>query len=122
LLFLEDRVMGLAAEQPSMVAPRASPGNPANNKLKQRSCCGRTLACKINVAAPQLLCPMAHMTCGFTAGYLPPLLRSESQKDRQSIQVRTTVLDDFDCHRSTTSFKQKRRDFERGDIYFTGNN
>jgi hypothetical protein len=39
---------------------------------------------EINVAAPQLFRTMATMTCGFTAGYRPSLLRSESQWDHQS--------------------------------------
>jgi len=47
---------------------------------------------KINVAAPQLLCTMVTMTCGFTAGYRPPLLRSESHRDYQQTDGPLSVV------------------------------
>jgi hypothetical protein len=58
-----------------MVALGASPGKAAIAILK-------LAGLQIYVAAPQLSSLKVTVTCGFTAGYLPPLLRSESQRDR----------------------------------------
>ena len=67
-----------------MVAHGASPGNAATAIVKLRSSDGRMSDRQIYVAAPQLSWQNVARTCGFTAGYLTPLLRSESQMDLQS--------------------------------------
>jgi hypothetical protein len=66
-----------------MVALGANPGNLANNLVKLRSSDGQMLVWQIDVAAPQLQQLRGLLTCGFTAGYLPPLLHSESQGEPQ---------------------------------------
>jgi hypothetical protein len=42
---------------------------------------------KNNVAAPQLFRTMVTKTCGFAAGYRPPLLRSESHMDHRQTEA-----------------------------------
>ena len=73
--------MRLAAEQLREVAQGESPGNAPIRIVKLRSSDVYATMWKINVAAQQLFRTMVTMTCGFTAGYQPPLLRSESQRD-----------------------------------------
>ena len=74
----------MAAEQLRMVALGASPGNAQTEIVKLRSSDGRMSDWQISVAAPQLSWKKVTLTCGFTAGYLTPLLRSESQINHQS--------------------------------------
>ena len=62
-----------------MVALGASPGNLTDDPGELRS--SDVSRDGIYGAAP-LFC--VQMTCGFTAGYLTPLLRSESQADHHS--------------------------------------
>ena len=71
------RAMRLAAEQLGEVAQGASPGNAPIRVMKLRSSDVGLPISRINVAAPQLFRTKGAMTCGFTAGYRPPLLRSE---------------------------------------------
>ena len=79
--------MRLAAEQLREVAQGASPGNAMSGIVKLRSSDVYLRILEINVAALQLFGTKVTMTCGFTAGYRPPLLRSESQWDRQSTSL-----------------------------------
>ena len=65
---------------------------PAIAILKLRSSDGRKAGLQIYVAAPQLSSLKVTVTCGFTAGYLPPLLRSESQRDQHRRIASWTAL------------------------------
>ena len=67
----------LAAEQPWMVTLGASPGNLAGEPGKLRSSDVDSIAASCRCSAAQTFC--LPMTCGFTAGYLTSLLRSESE-------------------------------------------
>ena len=80
-MIVAETTMRLAAEQLRLIAPGASPGSRRNNPSKLRSSDGRKAVRQHYVAAPQLFCSTLTVTCGFTAGYQPPLLRSESQHD-----------------------------------------
>jgi len=72
--------MRLAAAQLRTVALGASPRYTENVTVKLRSSDGGMAAWRKDVAAPQLSHAIVTMTCGFTAGYQPPLLCSESQR------------------------------------------
>ena len=84
------RAMRLAAEQLREVAQGASPGNAMSGIVKLRSSDVYLRILEINVAALQLFGTKVTMTCGFTAGYRPPLLRSESHMDHQSTDAPAT--------------------------------
>ena len=81
------RAMRLAAEQLREVAQGASHWNAPTGLVKLRSCDVCLPKSKINIAAPQLFRTKAAMSCGFTAGYQPPLLRSESHRDHQQTEA-----------------------------------
>ncbi len=69
--------MRLAAEQPWMVALGASPRDLTDDPGKLRSSDVKPRWNLRRCSAAKAFC--VSMTCGFTAGYLTPLLRSESQ-------------------------------------------
>ena len=75
----------MAAEQPWMVALGASPGNLADDTEQLRSSDVKPRWNLRRCSAAQVF--WVPMTCGFTAGYLTPLLRSESQADHHSTNI-----------------------------------
>ncbi len=95
----------MAAEQPWMVAQGVSPGNVADDPGKLRSSdVGPRLNLRRCSAAQAFRVPM---TCGFTAGYLTPLLRSESQADHYSA-VTPAIAGQFACGNSCFRRMTKR--------------
>ncbi len=66
-----------------MIALGASPGNLPDDPGKLRSSDVDSIAVSRRCSAAQTFC--VPMTCGFTAGYRTPLLRSESQVDTSKV-------------------------------------